>query len=113
MHQDHVVAPPSSSHPMLKGREVHVWGHSDHTAVQGIYVLNRLLTMQAHLAFDATMVKKEIEMRVKNGAIDRDDKKEVERATETAGLEHDGDVVAAALLRFWAYEDDGITGEGK
>lgn len=67
--------------------------------------------MQAHLAFDEDMVKKEIEMRVKNGAIDKGDKEEVIRATETAGLEHDGEVVAAALLRFWAYEDDGIEGK--
>jgi hypothetical protein len=110
MHQDHVVAPPSSSHPLLKGKKVHVWGKSDHTAVQGLYVQNRLLTTQAHMAFDEDMVKREIEMRVKSGSIDSGDKKEVERATETAGLEHDGEVVAAALLRFWAYEDDGIDG---
>lgn len=113
MHQDHVVAPPSSSHPLLNGKKVHVWGKSDHTAVQGLYVQNRLLTTQAHMAFDEDMVKREIEMRVKNGAIDSGDKKEVERATETAGLEHDGEVVAAALLRFWAYEDDGIDGNSE
>ena len=95
---------------MLSGAKVHVWGSSDHTPVQGIYVLNRLLTVQAHLAFDEEMVNREIEMRVEKGAIEDDgkDEEEVSRAKETAGMEHDGQVVAMALLRFWAYDDDGI-----
>jgi GMP synthase-like glutamine amidotransferase len=111
MHQDHVVSPPSSSHPLLGGKRVHVWGKSEHTAVQGIYVLNRLLTMQAHLAFDEEMVKREIQMRQEAGSIGKKDDDEVDRANETAGKDHDGEVVAAALLRFWAYEDDGIAEE--
>lgn len=114
MHQDQVVSPPTreTAGSLLagttpSGREsVKVWGYSDHTAAQGVYIRGRLFTTQAHLAFDEGMVRKQIEMRVKSGSID--DLEHADQAAETAHLEHDGDLVAAAILRFFHDEDDDI-----
>lgn len=109
MHQDHVVAPPShkTANGLLgKDTEVHVWGSSDHTNVQGLYIPNRLFTTQAHLAFDEDMVKRQIEMRVKSGGIK--DMDHANRAAETADLEHDGQEVAKAILRLFRFDDDGM-----
>jgi GMP synthase-like glutamine amidotransferase len=110
MHQDNVVSPPSSSTTDLLSpdQEVHVWGSSEHTKVQGLYVLNRIFTSQAHMAFDEEMVKREIQMRIDSGAIKEDDEDERKRAVETSHLEHDGEELAAAILRFLHWEDDGI-----
>jgi hypothetical protein len=76
--------------------------------VQGLYVKNRIFTTQAHMAFDEAMVKREIEMRVESGGITSDDEKVRKKAVETSHLEHDGGVLAMAILRFFHYEDDGL-----
>lgn len=109
MHQDHVVAPPTpeQSNGLLQpGTRVDVWGHSSHTKVQGIYIQGRLFTTQAHLAFDEDMVKRQIQLRVDSGGIE--DLDQADRAAETAHWKHDGDVVAAAILRFFHGDDDSI-----
>ncbi|KAL2167996.1 hypothetical protein VTG60DRAFT_531 [Thermothelomyces hinnuleus] len=83
MHQDYVVAPPtpeSSGGLLAPGTEV-----------------------EAHLAFDDGMVKRQIQMRVESGSIQ--DTAHADKAAETGKLEHDGDVVAAAILRF--FHDEG------
>lgn len=108
MHQDQVVSPPShkTANGLLKeDQEVHVWGRSDHTEVQGLYIENRLFTTQAHLAFDEDMVKRQIQMRVESGGIK--DLDHADRAAETADLEHDGQEVAKAILRIFRFDDDG------
>lgn len=109
MHQDQVAAAPTTE--TAKGllpadAKIHVWGSSGHTEIQGLYIRNRLLTTQAHLGFDEDLVKHEIEIRVKSGAIE--DEKQVDEAQETASFEHDGDIVARAMLRFYQGEHDGI-----
>ena len=109
MHQDQVVDAPSpaSSGGLLEaGAKVHVWGSSDHTAVQGVYIRDRMLTTQGHLGFDEQMVKSQMEMRVDSGGIE--DKEHVEAAAETADWKHDGIVVAKAMLRFFHGEDHDI-----
>jgi GMP synthase-like glutamine amidotransferase len=109
MHQDYVISPPtpeSSNGLLAPGTRVEVWGHSEHTKVQGVYIKGRMFTTQAHLAFDEGMVRRQIEMRVKKGSIE--DREHADRAAETGELEHDGDVVAAALLRFFHGEDEGV-----
>ncbi|KAK1991878.1 GMP synthase [Colletotrichum falcatum] len=109
MHQDQVVAPPApeaSGGLLGPGARVDVWGHSEHTRVQGVYIRGRLFTTQAHLAFDEEMVKRQIRMRVDSGGIR--DLDHADRASETAHLEHDGDRVAAAILRFFHGDDDEI-----
>ncbi|KAF4980300.1 hypothetical protein FZEAL_3671 [Fusarium zealandicum] len=109
MHQDQVLeAPrPEASNGLLPSdTDVHVWGKSDHTAVQGLYIPNRLFTTQAHLAFDEDMVKRQIQMRVDSGGIK--DLDHADRAAETAHLEHDGEELAKAILRLFRYDDDGM-----
>lgn len=109
MHQDQVVTcplPETSGGILNDTQRVLVWGHSEHTPIQGVYLLNRLFTTQAHLAFDQAMVKREIKMRVDSGSIK--DLNHADKASETSHLEHDGEVVAAAILRFFHLEDDGI-----
>ncbi|KAM7217973.1 gmp synthase [Rhypophila decipiens] len=114
MHQDQVVSPPTreTAAELLAGtarggsEKVEVWGHSDHTAVQGVYIRGRLFTTQAHLAFDEGMVKRQIEMRVESGSIE--DLEHADQAAETAHLQHDGELVAAAILRFFHDEDEDI-----
>ncbi|ETS82658.1 hypothetical protein PFICI_04534 [Pestalotiopsis fici W106-1] len=109
MHQDQVVAPPSSESSdglLPPGAKVYVWGSSDHTRVQGVFIANRIFTTQAHLAFDEAMVHRQIQMRVEAGSIQ--DLEHADRAKETAHLEHDGVTVAAAILRFFHDEDKGV-----
>ncbi|ROT36175.1 class I glutamine amidotransferase-like protein [Sodiomyces alkalinus F11] len=110
MHQDQVVAPPTpeKSGGLLSedGPRVEVWGSSPHTAVQGLYCENRLFTSQAHLAFDEAMVRRQIQMRVEAGSIQ--DWEHADRAAETGHLEHDGRAVAAAIMRLFHYDDDGM-----
>ncbi|KAF4458199.1 hypothetical protein F53441_50 [Fusarium austroafricanum] len=110
MHQDQVLEAPSaeSSNGLLDpDTDVHIWGTSSHTSVQGLYIPNRLFTSQAHLAFDEDMVKRQIQMRIDSGGIK--DMEHADRAAETANLEHDGEEVAAAILRLFRYDDDGMS----
>ncbi|KAI1881300.1 hypothetical protein JX265_000126 [Neoarthrinium moseri] len=109
MHQDQVVSPPSSETSgglMPPGTKVHVWGSSDHTPIQGVFIADRIFTTQAHLGFDEAMVHRQIQMRVESGSIQ--DMDHADRAKETAHLEHDGTAVAAAILRFFHNEDQFI-----
>ncbi|KAL8838352.1 MAG: hypothetical protein Q9205_003577 [Flavoplaca limonia] len=113
MHQDHVVHPPSSSTthllPEQHDRDIHVWGASQTTEVQGVYIRGRLFTTQGHLGFDKDMVHRQIEMRLEAGSIDREkDQEQLESAQRTAEWEHDGVVVAGAILRFFHGDDDEI-----
>ncbi|KAK7998249.1 hypothetical protein PG990_010062 [Apiospora arundinis] len=114
MHQDHVISPPSpeSSGGLLsKDTKVHVWGSSPHTQVQGIFIEDRVFTTQAHLAFDEDMVHREIQVRVDSGSLT--DLEHADRAKDTAHLEHDGDIAAAAILRFFHGEDSKAVEEAK
>ncbi|PWN43844.1 class I glutamine amidotransferase-like protein [Ceraceosorus guamensis] len=111
MHQDQVVdAPtPETSNGLLEpGTRVHIWASSQHTKVQGVYIRDRLFTSQGHLGFDDTMVHRQIQLRKEAGSIDESDKMEVAQAREKAHLEHDGVVVAAAILRFFHGEDHDV-----
>lgn len=105
MHQDQVTTVPSHKTTTLLSPDdkVRVWASTDHTAVQGIYLQDRLFTSQGHLGFDAKMVHRQIEMRQESGGI-QDDQHALE-AKETADLIHDGVIVAAAILRLYHGED--------
>ncbi|KAH7192698.1 class I glutamine amidotransferase-like protein [Fusarium flagelliforme] len=109
MHQDQVLEAPtleSAKGLLPEDTDIHVWGKSEHTAIQGVYIPNRLFTSQAHLAFDEDMVKRQIQMRIDSGGIK--DLEHADQAAETADLEHDGDLVAAAILRIFKDDDDGM-----
>jgi GMP synthase-like glutamine amidotransferase len=109
MHIDQVATVPTvetAKGLLEKDTKVHVWGESEHTKIQGLYIQNKLFTTQAHLGFDEGIVKHEIEMRIESDAIQ--DEKVVDKAKETAEFEHDGEVVARSILRFFKGEDDSI-----
>lgn len=105
MHLDQVVNAPSPSKTNLlePGTQVHVWGTTDHTDVQGVYIPRRLFTTQGHMEFNETNVKRQLEMRVKSGAVEESD---AEEARERAEWMHDGILVAKAVLRFFHGDDD-------
>ncbi|RYP05039.1 hypothetical protein DL764_004058 [Monosporascus ibericus] len=107
MHLDHVVNAPSPSTTDLlePGTKVHVWGRSEHTEVQGVYIQRRLFTSQGHMEFDDKMVRRQLDMRVKSGAVTFD---EATEAAEKANWMHDGVRVAQAVLRFFHGDDDAI-----
>lgn len=107
MHLDHVVYPPSSETTDLleKGTQVHVWGTSEHTGVQGVYIQKRLFSTQGHMEFNEVMVKRQLEMRVEAGSLR---KEEANEASERADWMHDGEVVAKAVIRFFHGDDDEV-----
>lgn len=109
MHQDQVTTVPShelSNGMIAKGAIVHTWASTSHTKVQGLYIRDRLFTSQGHLGFDRKMVKRNIEMRQESGGIKSD--AEAAEAKERAHLEHDGVVVASAIVRFFHGDDHDI-----
>lgn len=108
MHQDQVtLAPSARTTDLLDLRDdIHIWGRTEHTFVQGVYLRDKLFTSQAHLSFDAKMVHRQVDMRKENGGIKDSDF--AEERKKTAELEHDGLIVAAAILRFFHGEDHEI-----
>jgi hypothetical protein len=110
MHQDQIATLPSPETTDLlePGQKVHIWASTDHTRIQGLYIRDRLFSSQGHLGFDEKMVKRQVELRIKSGAITHKDKEEVDYANESAHLEHDGEIVAAAILRFFHGDDHDI-----
>ncbi|TGZ76747.1 class I glutamine amidotransferase-like protein [Ascodesmis nigricans] len=106
-HQDFVSTPPSpgASDGMLEpDTHIAVWGESEDCPIQGFYVRRKLLTTQGHLGYDEAMVRENIELAQEHGRLRRG--REVERAKERSELEHDGDLVGGAILRFLAGWDD-------
>lgn len=88
MHSDRVVKAP---------KDCEVWATSNHTEIQGLYIAQRLFTTQGHLAFDEQMVNANLDVRVEKDLMD---KEEAAEAKETSHHEHDGTIVAKAILRF-------------
>ncbi|KAF1952800.1 class I glutamine amidotransferase-like protein [Byssothecium circinans] len=107
MHLDTVIdAPSPDKTPLLDtNMKVHVWGSSDHTDVQGVYIQKRLFTTQGHMEFNEHMVKRQLEMRVNSGSVKKED---ADEAAERAEWMHDGLEVAKAVLRFFHGDDDRI-----
>ena len=105
MHQDQVMDAPSHEKTKLLAGDakVRVWGSTEHTPIQGVYITERLFTSQGHLGFDEPMVRRQVQCRVESGGITCP--VAVEVANETAHMEHDGLVVAAAILRFFHGDD--------
>ena len=105
MHQDQVMDAPSHGKTKLlpEDAKVRVWGTTEHTPIQGVYIWERLFTSQGHLGFDEAMVRRQVQCRVESGGITCP--VAVEVANETAHMEHDGLVVAAAILRFFHGDD--------
>lgn len=90
MHSDQVLTVPT-----VDG--IKVWGRSEHTEIQGLWLHNRLFTTQGHLGFDEQMVDANIDVRVEKGLLDAEIGEE---AKESSHHSHDGLHVAQAILRF-------------
>lgn len=108
MHQDQVMDVPNCKHkdsPLSESdsKKVRIWGKTDHTPIQGVYITERLFTSQGHLGFDAKMVRRQVEARVESGGIKDED--HAEEAKMTSNMEYDGELVAAAILRFFHGDD--------
>ncbi|KAG4433039.1 hypothetical protein IFR05_011478 [Cadophora sp. M221] len=109
MHVDHVVDPPttaSSGGLIEDDSSVSICGSSEVIPIQGVYIRERLFTSQGHLGYDEQMVKKHVDARFEKGLIK--DEKQVEEAKEKAGLDHDGPLVAGAILGFFHGESKDI-----
>ena len=83
--------------------KIHVWASTEQTLIQGMYICDRLFTSQGHLGYDAQMVRLHIQERIKKGIVK--DVEAAEEAKETADFEHDGLLVAGAILRFFHGDD--------
>ena len=88
MHRDIVFAYP---------REVEQLGSSPICQVQGMYVANRLITIQGHPEFNEEIMKEIIEARHATGVFDD---QAYEAAMERVVKPHDGLVVSKAFLKF-------------
>ncbi|KAJ3177995.1 hypothetical protein HDU85_005715 [Gaertneriomyces sp. JEL0708] len=102
LHQDEVVECPThaSSDGLLKPDEnVEVWGSSDKCKVQGLYIRGRMFTTQGHLELADELVRIQVEHHVDEGAVEQH---VADKANEKENTEHDGEMVAGAILRFCA-----------
>lgn len=110
MHQDQVVNAPSSATTDLLSSDdstnVRVWAKTEHTPIQGVYLTERLFTSQGHLGFDAKMVRRQVQDRVESGGIECEE--HAEAAKITSDMEHDGLLVAEAILRFFHGDDKDV-----
>jgi GMP synthase-like glutamine amidotransferase len=95
MHKDKVTRAPQGAH---------IWGSSEHTEIQGLVVPGRLFTTQGHLGYNETSVRENIEHRKERGMVDEE---VADEAHETAHMEHDGERVASAILRFFSDRESG------
>ncbi len=92
MHSDKVLTVPEGAR---------VWGTSEHSEIQGMYIPGRLFTTQGHVGFDRNMVEKNLDARVAKELLSEE---EAGDARARAHLEHDGELVARAILRFIRFE---------
>lgn len=108
MHSDNVGNAPSpeTTDLLSKDTKVYVWGSTELTPIQGVYIRERLFTSQGHFCFDEEIVKGQIKQRVESGSIE--DKEAANAAMEKADWEHDGKFVASAILRFFHGDDKDI-----
>lgn len=82
-----------------------MWGKSEDCPIQGLYIRQKLFTSQGHLGYDEAMIRENIELAQEHGTLDHCEE-EIEEAKEKAELDHDGDLVGGAILRFLAGFDD-------
>lgn len=72
-------------------------GQTERCAVQGMYVKNRLVTVQGHPEFTGEVVAELIERRHESGIIDTNTFNEAMQRVQSP---HDGVAIAAGFLRF-------------
>ena len=88
MHQDIVYDYPD---------EVEHLGHTDRCEVQGMYVKNRLITVQGHPEFNGEVVSELLQRRHDQGIFNDE---MYDEGMSRVQKQHDGTAVGAAFLRF-------------
>lgn len=101
MHRDVVYEYPTSSGDADEGvadlGQVEALASSDRCVVQGMYVKDRLITVQGHPEFSEEILADLLEKRHHDGIFDDE---MFEEGMERVGKRHDGLVVSKAFLRF-------------
>ena len=87
MHRDVIPALPPN---------VERLGHSPRCDVQGLYIRNRLISVQGHPEFNGRIVNELLDLR--RGTVL--DEETYQRGKERANHAHDGVAVAAGFVRF-------------
>ncbi|KAK9453313.1 class I glutamine amidotransferase-like protein [Dipodascopsis uninucleata] len=93
MHRDHVSIPP---------RDIHVFGRTERSPVQGFFVGGRLLTFQGHPEFNKDVTVSLVNDLLKNGKITS---AEAEDAISRAQLKNHGNLAGKAIIRFLTSSD--------
>ncbi|KAF2217343.1 hypothetical protein CERZMDRAFT_109087 [Cercospora zeae-maydis SCOH1-5] len=88
MHRDVVYEYPKGTEPL---------GHSPRCDVQGMYIKNRLITVQGHPEFNGDIVAELLDSRHEKGIFDDAMYKD---GMDRVRLHHDGVTIGAAFLRF-------------
>lgn len=88
MHRDEVVSLPDKTT---------VLASTDRCAVQAFYIPGRVITVQGHPEFTASVVREILELRHSVGVFDDETFEDAVRRVEH---EHDGVAIARAFLRF-------------
>ncbi|KAK9463072.1 class I glutamine amidotransferase-like protein [Lipomyces oligophaga] len=88
MHRDHVAKAPAG---------VCVFACTDKSPIQGMYVPDKLLTLQGHPEFDSDVAESLVDLRVRTGAITGS---EALDALRRSRLPNHGEVVGKAVVRF-------------
>lgn len=77
--------------------EVEQLAHSPRCSVQGMYIKNRIITVQGHPEFNQEIVTELLESRHGSGVFDDGMYKD---GMDRVGYEHDGVVVSKAFIEF-------------
>lgn len=88
MHRDIVYEYPEGTQPL---------GHSPRCDVQGMYIKNRVITVQGHPEFNGDIVSELLDSRHEKGIFDDAMYKD---GMDRVRLHHDGVTIGAAFLRF-------------
>lgn len=93
MHQDIIYTLPEGATNL---------GWTENCAFQGLYIPDRVLTLQGHPEFDEEIVREVLVRKKDQGLLTAD---VYEDAMSRVGNRHDGLVVSKALLRFLRQEE--------
>jgi len=101
MHRDHLVTLPISPFASLPDATLEILGESEMCAVQGLYTPGKVLSVQGHPEFDATIMRAIVQYRQQQGVFN---KAIADDAISRSDLKNDGtskDGIAAGFWRFF------------
>lgn len=71
MHRDHLVTLPISPFASLPDATLEILGETDMCAVQGLYTPGKVLSVQGHPEFDATIMRALCQYRQQQGVFNK------------------------------------------